>query len=273
VLDFGAFVDLGGVDGLIPISQLSYATVEAVSDVVSPGDSVEVEVLRIEEDPKRPGQPRIGLSLKAAQQDPFDLHADALAVGSEHDGKVMRVEKYGAFVEILPGLQGLVHVSELGYERVRQPGDVVQVGDDVRVRILGVDRGERRISLSIKDAQPEPVAADGSALVPGAPVEGVVERVERYGVFVRLTGGPQALLPASQTGTDKGTDLAKAFPVGTMLRLRVIEVDDRGRIKVSKKAHDEAEGRAELEAYNRGQTGSGRGFGTLGDLLEAKARK
>lgn len=273
VLDFGAFVDIGGVDGLIPISQLSYSNVEAVADIVSPGDHVEVEVLKIEDDPKRPGRPRIGLSLKAAQQDPFDLHADALGVGSEHEGEVTRVEGYGAFVEIFPGLQGLVHVSELGYERVRHPSDVVRVGDAVRVRILKVDPGERRISLSIKDAQPEPLAADGSPLAPGAMVQGIVERIERYGVFVSLAGGPSALLPASETGTDRGTDLARAFPIGTELRLTIIEVDDRGRFKVSKKARDEAEEKATLDAYNRGQKGDGRGFGTLGDLLAAKTRK
>ncbi len=270
LLDFGAFVDIGGVDGLIPISELSYASVESVREILTEGQEVEVEVLRIEDDPKRAGQKRIGLSYKAVQTDPFVTHADDFKEGAELQGRVMRIEKYGAFVELFPGVQGLVHVSELSQARVRHPSDVVQEGETVSVRVLGVKPDERRIALSMKEAR---AAASGPEPTPGRQVTGTVNRIERYGVFAELTDGRSALLPAAETGTPRGTDLSREFPIGTELQLQIVEIDDRGRIKVSKTARDAADERALLTDYNRDQPGGGSGFGTLGDLLEIKLKK
>ncbi|MEE8407966.1 MAG: S1 RNA-binding domain-containing protein [Myxococcota bacterium] len=269
LLDFGAFVDLGGIDGLIPLSELSWTNVDSVRDVLSEGDEVEVEVLRIEDDPKRAGQKRIGLSFKIAQPDPFVVHAADFKEGAELQGRVARVEKYGAFVELIPGVQGLVHISELSHSRVRHPSDVVQVGDTVSVRVTGVEPEERRISLSMKEARG---AASGPAPAPGGRVTGIVNRIERYGVFVELSDGRQALLPAGETGTQRGTDLSREFPLGTELQLQIVDIDERGRIKVSKTARDAADERAMLDEYNREQPGGGSGFGTLGDLLKSKLK-
>ena len=272
VLDFGAFADLGGIEGLIPISELSFSRVEKPTDVIKAGDEVTVEVLRIEPDAKRPEKPRIALSLKATLPDPFEANLGALAEGAQLTGKVVKCEKFGAFVELFPGVQGLVHVSELSNKRVRHPSDVVAVGQEVNVRVLGVDRAERRISLSLKEA-PAELAAGGPTLGVGALVEGTVDRIERFGVFVKLKGGESALLPAAESGTPPGTDLARVFPVGSTHALVVSAVDERGRLKVSKKAREAAEERATVDDFNRGQRGAGgKGFGTLGDLLKQKPR-
>lgn len=271
---FGAFVDLGGLDGLVPVSELSWGRVDDPAQILQVGQRVSVEVRKIEDDPKRPGQPRIGLSMRMTAEDPFEAHFHELLVGSSLEGTVRRVETFGAFVELFEGLEGLVHISELSHERVRQVSDVVQPGEPVTVRVLEVDKERRRISLTMREAR----SVERGASAPAAPlpargknVEGIVERIERYGVFVKLGEGQTALLPASETGTSRGTDLQRAFPIGTQLALTVIDVDDRGRVRVSKLAREQADERAELDAYTKAQPGSGAaGFGTFADLLKGK---
>ena len=277
---FGAFVDLGGIDGLVPVSELSWGHVQDPADVVSTGEEVEVEIRRIEEDPKNPGKVRIGLSLRAAQGDPWERHSGQLQVGSTLEGKVSRLENFGAFVMLFEGIEGLVHISELSFERVRVPSDIVQPGEPVSVRVLEVDAERRRISLSLKEARearPKSTEKDAAPQLPaparGKMVSGVVERIERYGVFVKLDDGQTALLPGVETGTPRGTDYSRAFPIGTQLSLLVIDVDERGRIKVSKTAREQAEERAELSAYNQSQQSSGGGLGTFADLLKGKFGK
>ena len=277
---FGAFVDLGGIDGLVPISELSWGHVQDPGDLVSTGDEVEVEVRRIEDDPKNPGKVRIGLSLRAAQGDPWERHSGQIQVGSTLEGKVSRLENFGAFVQLFEGIEGLVHISELSHERVRVPGDIVQPGEPVSVRVLEIDTERRRISLSLKEARearPRSSERESAPQVPpparGKMVGGVVERIERYGVFVKLDDGQTALLPGAETGTPRGTDYSRAFPIGTQLSLLVVDVDERGRIKVSKTAREQAEERAELNAYNQSQQSSGGGLGTFADLLKGKLGK
>ncbi|MBI5510847.1 MAG: S1 RNA-binding domain-containing protein [Deltaproteobacteria bacterium] len=271
VADFGLFVDIGGIEGLVPMSQLSFAHVERATDIANVGDPVTVEVLKIEADPKNPHRPRIGLSLKATQADPFVAHAEDLHEGATLEGKIMKLEKFGAFVELFPGVQGLVHISELSPKRVRHPSDVVKQGDAVSVRVLGFDPALRRVSLSIKAVgarTPEPGGADRGALVTGK-----VDRVEKFGVFVTLDTGATALLPASETGTPPNTDLTKAFPVGSEHALVVLPPDERGRARVSKKAREQAEERKLVESYNASEGGSGKSLGTLGERLKARGKK
>ncbi len=268
VAAFGAFVDLGGLDGMIPVSELSHSRVKNVEDVLKVGDPVSVEVLRIEDDPKRKGTPRIALSLKATLADPFDQHLSVLQSGAPLQGTVEKLEAYGAFVTLFPGVTGLVHVSELSHKRVRHPSDVVKVGQQVEVRVLSVSPETRKIALSLKDA---PKSTEESGLHVGAAVQGTVERIERYGVFVTLDGGAgKALLPAAESGTPPGTDLARAFPVGSRVEAQLIAIDAEGRLKISKTAHERAEERAVVAQYNQASGKSG--FGTLGDLLAKKKK-
>ena len=166
--DFGAFVDLGGVDGLIPISEISHVRIKHPSELLKQGESVTVKVLGVEQDPKRPQKPRIALSLKSMLADPMDEHAAKLVDGAVLTGRVTRLEKYGAFVELFAGVEGMAHISEISDRRIRHPADVLNIGDEVRARILGVDRNERRISLSLREP-----ADSGAAVEEAATAEGL----------------------------------------------------------------------------------------------------
>jgi len=145
IVDFGAFVDLNGIDGLIHISELSWSHVNHPSEVLSIGDRVEVKVLDIDRD-----RQRISLGLKQTQEDPWQRIVDTYSVGDELEGKVTKVVTFGAFVEILDGVEGLVHISELAPHHVENPREIVQPGDDIRVKILEIDSERRRLSLSAK---------------------------------------------------------------------------------------------------------------------------
>lgn len=170
VTGYGAFVDLGGVEGLLHVSEMSYDRVEDPAEVVSPGDSVEVKVLKLEEEPGK--GLRISLSRRALEQDPWEEAAARFPEGATVPGRVMRLEPYGAFVRLAPGLEGMAHVSELDPgRRVNHPREVVELGQDVTVRVLSVDTERRRIALSMAtdgeptgaEARSEP-AATGSDL-------------------------------------------------------------------------------------------------------------
>jgi len=282
VQPFGAFVDIGGIDGLVPVSELSWARVEDPTSVVSPGDQLKLEILRIEPDEKRKGELRISLSKKRAMPDPFATRRDELPVGANVSGRVVRLERFGAFIELLEkgsGIEGLAHISTLSDKRVHHPQDVVKVGAEVTVRILDVDAAEKRIALSLKDADlPEGKTRDDVAreqvrgVARGKRVSGVVERLERYGAFLKLDDGPTALLPISESGIERGDDMSKSFAIGTKHEVLVIDVDERNRVKVSKIARERDEERSVVEEFQK-KSGGTAGFGTLGDLLKAKLGK
>jgi small subunit ribosomal protein S1 len=145
IVDFGAFVDLDGIDGLIHISELSWSHVNHPSEILSIGDQVTVKVLDIDRD-----RQRISLGLKQTQEDPWQRVVDTYNVGDELEGVVTKVVTFGAFVEILDGVEGLVHISELAQHHVENPREIIQPGDEVRVKILEIDSERRRLSLSIK---------------------------------------------------------------------------------------------------------------------------
>ena len=157
IAPFGAFVDLGGIDGLIPLSEMAHQHVTHAEEVMAVGESVEVDILRIEDDPKKAGQLRIALSRKAALADPWTSHPETLKPGATLPGHVTRLEPFGAFVDLYDGIIGLVHISELSTKRIRHPQDVVKLGQEVTVRVLSVDIATRRIALSLREegeAQP-----------------------------------------------------------------------------------------------------------------------
>ncbi|SHI02891.1 30S ribosomal protein S1 [Clostridium grantii] len=147
IAKFGAFVDLGGVDGLIHVTQLSWERVKNVEDVVSVGDSVEVYILDLDQE-----KGKISLSLKDVKENPWKKASQDLKEGEILEGKIMKLAKFGAFVQIKPGVEGLVHISEISEERIADPSEKVNIGDKVKVKVLGIDRESNRISLSIKEA-------------------------------------------------------------------------------------------------------------------------
>jgi small subunit ribosomal protein S1 len=207
---------------------------------------------------------------------------ERLAPGAVFEGTVTSVQEYGAFVDI-GGLEGLVHVSELAWDRVSRPADLLKSGDRVQVQVLRLDedpkKGER-IALSVKALVPRPEAPEAPPRPAPPPpprvgdvVAGTVDRIEPYGVFVRFAGG-RGLVPAPETGTARGQDLRKAFQPGQEMTCLVTEIDERGRIRLSRTQAEAAEERREAQEWmSRSPRGGGKGFGTLGDLLREKLKK
>jgi len=296
VREFGVFVDLGGIEGLVPLAELSHLRVGRPSDVCKVGDEVEVAVLRIE--PPQPHSPdkakhkeRITLSMRARQEDPWTVAAATIHEGDRLTGKVVRLQPFGAFVELRPGVDGLIHISALSERRIAHPRDAVSVGDEVSVQVEKMDPAEKRIGLRLvrdgevvgsgRGAPVEAAAATekpeaARAAAPPRPrvgqvVNGQVDRIEPYGVFLVFPGG-RGLIPASETGTDRGTDLRRHYALGQELKAAIVEVDGSGKIRLSIPAAERMEERAEMEAWKRKQPsgGGGKGFGTLGDLLKGR---
>jgi small subunit ribosomal protein S1 len=290
---FGAFVDLGGLEGLIPVSEMAHVRVGHPSEVVKVGDEVEVEVIRLEEaEPNSPDKAkrkdRVTLSMRKLMEDPFTKALETIKEGMVLKGKVVRLQPFGAFVELQPAVDGLIHISAMSERRIAHPRDVLKVGDEVEVKVEKIDPAEKRIGLRlVKDGVPvgEGVASssasapgeNGAAERPkqapkprrGSVVVGKVCRVEPFGVFIEWDG-MQGLIPASETGTERGTDLKRAFPMGKELKAEVIEIDG-GKLKLSIVAAARSEERADLEAWKRDQAkqvkGSG-GFNSLADKLK-----
>jgi small subunit ribosomal protein S1 len=213
---------------------------------------------------------------------------ELLAEGAVFDGTVTAVQDYGAFVDI-GGIEGLVHVSELAWDRVSKPGDLLKSGDAVKVQVLRVEQDPKkgeRISLSVKSltprpepqATPEQPARPATAPPPppkvGDVVKASVDKIEPFGLFVRFAGG-RGLVPASETGTPRGTDLRRAFKVGDELECAISAIDEQGRLRLSKAEAEKAAERKEAQEYLRRaapQGRGGKGFGTLGDLLRDKLK-
>jgi small subunit ribosomal protein S1 len=213
---------------------------------------------------------------------------EQLAEGAVFDGTVTSVQDYGAFVDI-GGVEGLVHVSELSWDRVSKPGDLLKAGDAVKVQVLRVEQDAKkgeRIALSVRslsprpEPQPSPEQAARPATAPPPPpkvgdvVKASVDKIEPFGVFVRFAGG-RGLVPASETGTPRGTDLRRAFKVGDEIDCAVSAIDEQGRFRLSRTEAEAAAERKEAQEYMRKSAPQtrGKGFGTLGDLLRDKLKR
>ena len=278
VRDFGAFVDLGGLEGLVHVSELSHARVAHAQDVVKPGQRVKVQVLRIEKDDK--GHDKIALSLRALEQDPWDAARPQLKDGARLWGKVARLQPFGAFVELFPGVDGLVHVSALSDRHVQHPREVVKEGETIQVQIESVDDAQKRVALrriSEDEAQgkeaPKPERQKRARV--GDVVDATVDKCEAFGVSVHWDGG-KGLVPNAELGTPRGSDNKKTVPPGTQFKAQVVDIDDRGRYRLSRAAAERAEGVSDYREYQRQMNKKmppGKGFGTLGDLLRAKLQQ
>ena len=242
--DYGAFVDIGdGVDGLVHVSEISYQHINKPSELLKVGQEVKVLVLNVEEkkdDSKKNAKPtmKLSLSMKRLESDPFADALENIKAGAHLSGKVVRTTNFGAFVELAPGVEGLVHVSELGWKRNARVEDFVKVGDTVEVSVLSVDPDSHRISLSCKSASENPWEVIDNYYKAGQDVTGVVESATDFGVFVKLEHGITALLPKSEIGeASKGLENAKK---GDSLTAKIIVIDkDRKRVTLSTKADGE----------------------------------
>jgi small subunit ribosomal protein S1 len=192
IVDFGAFVDLDGIDGLIHISELSWSHVNHPSEILTIGDTVQVKVLDIDRD-----RQRISLGLKQTQEDPWQRVVDTYSIGDELEGKVTKVVTFGAFVEILDGVEGLVHISELAPHHVENPREIIEPGDDVKVRILEIDNERRRLSLSIKRVEGQVLPRRSLEGAPPAEEGAQLEEVRDLGLSEDVFGEHEAPPPAA----------------------------------------------------------------------------
>jgi small subunit ribosomal protein S1 len=261
--EFGAFVDLGGVQGLIPVSEISHSRIGRPSDRLRIGDAVTVKVLRADESGK------ISLSLKALEGDPWAAVAGRLRERQVVRGRAARATEFGIFVELLPGVDGLLHVSEIPRSRQGALREAAAAGAEITVMIVTLDVDKRRVGLALAPDDAAPGDQVTATVAVGAVMLGTVERIESYGVFVRLGPGQTGLIPNAELGTARGADPRKAFAVGAEVKVLVLAIEEGGRrIRLSHAqalAHEE---RAEAQAY-LDSAKKGGGFGmTLGERLK-----
>lgn len=228
--DYGAFIDIGGVDALLHVSDISRSRVSKPSDVLSVGQEVEVKVLKID-----PEKRRISVGMKQLEPDPWDSVAAKYKPGERIRGTVTRVLDFGAFVELEPGIEGLIHISEMSWaKKVRTPSDVVKPGETVEAVILGVSAGERRISLGLKQALGDPWADVVQRFAAGSVIEGSVTSLTKFGAFVQLSEGVEGMIHISDMSAEKRINHPQdVLKVGQLVRAQVLEVEtERRRVKL-----------------------------------------
>ena len=220
--DYGAFVDIGGVDALLHVADISWGRVNKPADVLKVGDKVEARVLKVD-----PAKKRISLGLKQLQPHPWDLVADKYKVGERVKGSVTRVTDFGAFVELEKGIEGLVHLSEMSWsKKVRKPSDVVNPGDTVDVVVLGVNAPDRRISLGLKQALGDPWADAAQKYPVGTVVEGPVTSIQKFGAFVQVAEGVEGMVHVGDVSAEKRINHPQdVLHVGQVVKAQVLELD------------------------------------------------
>lgn len=268
VMDFGAFIDLGGVDGLLHVADMAFSRVNKAGDVVKVGDELEVKILKVDASNKK-----ISLGLKQLQEDPWTVAARTFNVGDRVSGTVSRLTDFGAFVELLPGVDGLIHLSELSWnKRVRKPGDLLKIGDRVDAVVLQVNVTERRIGLGYKQALGDPWDAVPGKFPIGALIEGPITNVAQFGAFVDLGEGIEGMVHVSDITNEKRLDHAKdKLAKGQTIRAVVLELDrERRRIRLGLKQLEPTTVDHYISEHKAGETVSGRLVEVLGNKAKVE---
>lgn len=264
LMPYGAFIELTpGLEGMVHLSEISWSRIGRPDEILKTGDLVTVKIIGMDEG-KRPGEKRISLSMRQVTGDPWDQVADTFHVGEKVMGRVTRCVRFGAFVEIAPGVEGLVHISEMSYgRRVLKPEDVVSQGDTVPVMVKEIDLEGRRISLSIKDAAGDPWVDVGQRYSVGQTVQGVVEGREKFGFFVALEPGITGLVPMSRIkGLPKSSQIEKLGP-GDPIVVVVEDINQEERKMTLAPADTGSE-----DEWHKYAAGSRKSMGSLGEKLQ-----
>jgi small subunit ribosomal protein S1 len=224
--DFGAFVDIGGVDALLHVADISWGRVNKPSDVLSPGQTIEARVLKVD-----PAKRRISLGVKQLQPHPWDLVGEKYKTGDRVTGTVTRVTDFGAFVELEKGIEGLIHLSEMSWsKKARKPSDVVKPGDTVEVAVLGVNPGDRRISLGLKQALGDPWVDVLQKFPAGSIIEAPVTSLTKFGAFVQLAEGVEGMIHVGDISAEKRINHPQdVLKTGQVVKAQVLEVDTEKR--------------------------------------------
>ena len=229
--DYGAFVDLGGVDGLLHVGEISWSRINKPSDALSVGQQIEARVIKIDQE-----KHKISLSLKQLQEHPWDAAAQKYKVNDRVRGTVTRIAEFGAFVELEPGVEGLIHVSEMSWgKKIKIASDIVKPGESVEAMILGINPEERRISLGLKQALGDPWADAAQRFAPGAVIEGPVTSIMNFGAFVQLAEGVEGMIHVSEISAEKRIAHPRdVLKVGQVVKAQVIGLDrEKRQIKLS----------------------------------------
>lgn len=224
--DYGAFVDISGVDALLHVSDISWGRVNKPADVLSVDQQIEVQVLKVDPDKRR-----ISVGMKQLQPHPWELVPEKFKVGERVRGAVTRVVEFGAFVELEPGIEGLIHISEMSWaKKVRRSSDVVKPGDTVEAVILGVNTGERRISLGLKQALGDPWVDAAQRFPAGSVIQGPVTSITKFGAFVQLSEGVEGMIHISEISAEKRINHPQdVLRLGQTVQAQVLEVDKEKR--------------------------------------------
>jgi len=225
--DYGAFVDIGGADALLHVGEISWRRVNKPSDVLSTGQQIEAVIIKID-----PDKHRVAISMKQLQPHPWDAVAEKYKAGERVRGTVTRIADFGAFVELDPGIEGLIHISEMSWaKRVRTPSDIVKPGETVEAVILGVNAAERRISLGLKQALGDPWAGAAQKYAPGTVIEGPVTNIMKFGAFVQLTEGVEGMIHVSEISAEKRINHPQELlKVGQVVKAQVLALDTEKRL-------------------------------------------
>ncbi len=226
--DYGAFVDLGGVDALLHVGEISWGRVNKSADVLSVGQAVEVRILKIATEA---GKKRISVGMKQLQAHPWDAMAEKYKAGERVRGTVTRVMDFGAFVELEPGIEGLIHVSEMSWaKKVRKASDMLKPGETVEAVILGVNAAERRISLGLKQTLGDPWADLAQKLQAGSVIDGTVTSLTKFGAFVQIAEGVEGMIHISEFSEKRINHPSEVVRVGQSVKALVVAVDPEKRL-------------------------------------------
>ena len=250
ITDYGAFIDLGGVDGLLHVTDISWKRINHPAEILSVGQTIKVQVIKFNEDNQR-----ISLGMKQLENDPWQDVASKFNVGDICSGKVTNITDYGAFVELEDGIEGLVHVSEMSWTRKNvHPGKIVSTSQEVEVKVLEVDADKRRISLGIKQCTPNPWAAYVEEHPVGSIIEGKVKNITEFGLFIGLSDEIDGMIHLSDISWDKaGEEAVKDYTKGQDIQAKIIDVDvEKERISLGIKQLTEDTVASALEGIKKG---------------------
>jgi small subunit ribosomal protein S1 len=253
---YGAFVDLGGIDGLLHIGDISWSRVNAAEDVLTVGQELRLKVLKVDAEGRR-----VSLGLKQLEPEPWETAAERYTVGQRISGTVSRLMDFGAFVELEPGIEGLIHVSEMSWvKKIHKPSDILKAGDTVEAVVLSVKQDERRIGLGLKQALGDPWIEAPKKFPVGSAIEGPVTRLMNFGAFVQLAEGVEGLVHVSEITAERRINHPQdMLRVGQIVKAQVLAVEpEKRQIKLSMKQLVPTSIKEYLEEHNTGDVVSGR---------------
>ena len=251
ITDYGAFVDLGGVDGLLHVTDIAWQRISHPSEALQIGETVEVQVIRF-----NPETQRISLGMKQLQSDPWESVEGKFPIGSKLEGRVTNITDYGAFVELESGVEGLVHVSEMSWTKKNvHPGKIVSTSQQVEVMVLDVDLGKRRISLGLKQCSGNPWEEYSVANPAGTEIEGEIRNITEFGLFVGLTEEIDGLVHLSDISWEATGEAAlEGFTKGDMVKAKILDVDiDKERISLGIKQLTDDPYAGQMDSHRKGE--------------------